>query len=630
MLVLLWLIPALPLAGSLLLSLLGGRLARRHLSWVGVGSVGSAALVTALVALDFLRLLPDTGFYRQTLWTWIDTSGFSVDVTWYLDALSLLMVAVITGVGFLIHLYSAEYMAGEKDEDYRRFFAYMNLFVASMLTLVLADNLLLLYLGWEGVGLCSYLLIGFWYRQSENGAAAQKAFIVTRIGDTALAIGLFIIFAQLKSLSIQDVQSLAFQLWPEGSTLAVAVAALLLAGAVGKSAQLPLQVWLPDAMAGPTPVSALIHAATMVTAGVYLIARMHTLFTLAPPVQFIVAVIGVGTLLLAGMSALVQRDIKRILAYSTISQIGYMFLALGVGAWSAAMFHFLTHACFKALLFLAAGAVIVSLHHEQDIFKMGGLRRSLPLIFWTFVIGAAALSGLPLITSGFYSKDWILWAAWSSPIGGPWLWAGGTLGALLTGLYSFRLIFRVFFGDLRTVPDHRPGALISCPLIVLAVLSLGVGFLEIPQTLGDVTWFSGYLSHALPIFHPVPSAHDDEALVQWSVAIASLLGIGLAALLFWPGRTLQDFVAARPWARRIEIFLRHGWGFDRLYQRVLVGPWLSMTRSPGDVMDDGYAAMAHAACWFNALFGRLQTGRVRWYAATTATAALFLIGWFAL
>ncbi len=420
---LLWLIPALPLAGFLTLTLIGDRLSRRHMAWVGAGSVGGAALVTALVAVDFVGRLPDTASYRHTLWTWIETSGLSVGIAWYLDALSLLMTAVITGVGFLIHVYSIEYM--REDEGYRRFFAYMNLFVACMLTLVLADNLLLLYLGWEGVGLCSYLLIGFWYRQSANGAAAQKAFIVTRIGDTAFAIGLFLLFANLRTLSIQEVQSLAAQAWPIGSDIAMLVAALFLAGAVGKSAQLPLQVWLPDAMAGPTPVSALIHAATMVTAGVYLIARMHTLFTLAPPVQYAVAIIGVVTLLLAGLSALAQRDIKRILAYSTISQIGYMFLALGVGAWSAALFHFLTHACFKALLFLAAGAVIVSVHHEQDIFRMGGLRRPLPLTFWTFLIGAAALSGLPLITSGFYSKDWILWSAWSSPIGGPWLWLGG-------------------------------------------------------------------------------------------------------------------------------------------------------------------------------------------------------------
>ncbi|MGZ8386096.1 MAG: proton-conducting transporter transmembrane domain-containing protein, partial [Nitrospira sp.] len=288
MISLLWLIPVLPLAGFLLLALYGGRLTRHQIAWVGCGSVGTAAVTTALVAADFFRTFPDHESYQQTLWNWIDTSGMTVGISWYLDALSLLMVAVITGIGFLIHLYSAEYMA--HDDGYARFFAYMNLFVSAMLTLVLADNLLLLYLGWEGVGICSYLLIGFWYREPEYGTAAQKAFIVTRIGDTAFAIGLFILFMQFKTLSIQQVQSLATEAWPVGSNLAMIVAVLFLIGAVGKSAQLPLQVWLPDAMAGPTPVSALIHAATMVTAGVYLIARMHHLFTLAPLVQEIIAV----------------------------------------------------------------------------------------------------------------------------------------------------------------------------------------------------------------------------------------------------------------------------------------------------------------------------------------------------
>ena len=338
------------------------------------------------------------------------------------------MVLVITIVGFLIHVYSAEYMF--EDEGYSRFFAYMNLFVSAMLILVLADNLVFLYLGWEGVGLCSYLLIGFWYSDPVNGRAARKAFIVTRIGDTALAIGLFLLFTNLGTLNIQELMLTASTKWSVGSETAILAAALLLGGALGKSAQLPLQVWLPDAMAGPTPVSALIHAATMVTAGVYLIARTHVLFELAPPVQNAVAVIGAATLLIAGFSAIVQNDIKRVLAYSTISQIGYMFLALGVGAWSAAMFHFMTHAFFKALLFLGAGVVILAQHGEHNIFKMGGLRKKLPSTFWTFLIGSASLSALPLVTAGFYSKDLILWQAWSSSSGSVALWAAGLAGRL--------------------------------------------------------------------------------------------------------------------------------------------------------------------------------------------------------
>ncbi len=629
MLRLLWLIPALPLAGFLVLALFGGRFSRRQIVWVGCGSVGTAALVTALVGADFLRGFPDRPSYHQTLWNWIDTSGMTVGVSWYLDALSLLMVAVITGIGFLIHLYSVEYMSG--DDGYARFFAYMNLFLAAMLTLVLADNLPLLYLGWEGVGLCSYLLIGFWYREPEYGAAAQKAFIVTRIGDTAFAVGLFILFTQLKSLSIQQVQTLAADAWPVGSNLAVIVAVLFLAGAVGKSAQLPLQVWLPDAMAGPTPVSALIHAATMVTAGVYLIARMHRLFELAPPVLEAVAVIGLLTLLLAACSALVQRDIKRALAYSTMSQIGYMFLALGVGAWSAALFHFLTHSCFKALLFLAAGSVIHSLRHEQDIFRMGGLRRQLPLTFWTFLIGAAAMSGVPFITSGFYSKDWILWSAWSSPLSHRWIWFGALLGTLLTGLYSFRLIFRVFFGEVRTPPSGAPGVAMLVPLVVLAFFAVTVGFLELPRTLGDLPLFSQYLSHVLPTIETIPGMDESvEAHEQIAVTCSALLGIGLAAVLFLPRANVADRLAGTSLGRTLLPFWQGGWGFDRMYDGLIVRPWLHLTRESGEIIDRCYESLVVAAESFHGWLSRTQTGHVRWYAATVAVGALVLLGLFAM
>ncbi|HEY5255588.1 MAG TPA: NADH-quinone oxidoreductase subunit L, partial [Acidobacteriaceae bacterium] len=356
MLSLLWLIPAIPFASTLVLALFGRGLSKRTVAITGVGSVGLSALISlAIVPAYLASQMP----YVQVLWTWMNVAGFRPEIAFYLDPVSLLMLVVVTFVSFLIHLYSAESM--ERDEGYSRFFAYMNLFVASMVVLVLANNLLLLYLGWEGVGLCSYLLIGFWYRDSANGLAARKAFIVTRVGDTAMLIGLFLLYHSLGTLRIQELMHLASARWHIGSPYAVAAAALLLGGAVGKSAQLPLQTWLPDAMAGPTPTSALIHAATMVTAGVYLIARTHVLFALAPEVQFAVAVIGAATLVLAGCSALTQPDIKRVLAYSTVSQIGYMFLALGVGSWAAALFHFMAHAFFKALLFLSAGIVIDAL-----------------------------------------------------------------------------------------------------------------------------------------------------------------------------------------------------------------------------------------------------------------------------
>ena len=493
---LIWLIPALPFAGFLILVLAGSHLSGRGVSVIGVGAVGLSAAVAVPTAIRFILAPPPAGAYTQPLWEWLSVSGFAPAIALYLDALAVVMVLVVAIVGFFILLYSAEHMAGEK--GFSRFFAYMDLFVGSMLTLVLADNLLLLYLGWEGVGLCSYLLIGFWYQDSANGEAANKAFIVTRIGDTAMAIGLILLVVHLGTLNIQDILSAAPRQLGQGSNIAFWAALLILGGALGKSAQLPLQTWLPDAMAGPTPVSALIHAATMVAAGVYLIARMHLLFTMAPPVQELVAVIGAATLLMAAASALTQWDIKRILAYSTISQIGYMFLALGVGAWSAAIFHFMTHAFFKALLFLAAGVVIKSLGDEHDIHKMGGLRRELPVTFWTFLIGAASLSALPLVTAGFYSKDMILFAAFASERGNVWLWAAGIAGAFLTGLYAFRMVFLVFFGKARTGVTERPGTAVQLPLIVLAVLSLVSGFIQMPAVIAPITLFADFLARSLP------------------------------------------------------------------------------------------------------------------------------------
>jgi NADH-quinone oxidoreductase subunit L len=540
MLELVWLIPLLPFVGFLVLAIAGSRLSQPQVALIGVGSVGLAALLAILVAVSFLGSLPSRPAYGQTLWTWMAVAGFTPTIGLYLDALSLIMVLVVTGVGWLIHLYAAEFM--QPEEGYSRFFAYMNLFVGSMLTLVLADNLLLLYLGWEGVGLCSYLLIGFWYLDATNGQAARKAFLVTRLGDTAMAIGLFMLFTNLGTLDIQALMQRAVQTWPVGAGMATAVAALLLGGAVGKSAQLPLHTWLPDAMAGPTPVSALIHAATMVTAGVYLIARLHVLFTLAPGVQAVVAVSGVLTLLIAGCSALVQRDIKRVLAYSTISQIGYMFLALGVGAWSAAIFHLMTHAFFKALLFLAAGAVILSLHHEHDIFHMGGLWRRLPFVFVTFLIGSASLAGFPLITAGFFSKDLILWQTWASVHSSRWLWGAGVVGALLTTVYSFRLVFRVFFGPERTPVHTTPRFRIRVVLVVLALLSLVGGWLEVPETIGHLwpgfrtvlahrTIFTDIVQTTLPAPLVNATGSDTELTVQIITSAVVLCGILLAAVL---------------------------------------------------------------------------------------------------
>ncbi|MGH8034975.1 MAG: NADH-quinone oxidoreductase subunit L, partial [Lysobacterales bacterium] len=436
MLDLLFLVFALPLAGFLILAFARGRLGETAAACVGVGSIGAAAALTALIGWQFLSHPPEGQVYTQALWQWLSVDSLTVRFSLRLDALSLVMMGVITGVGFFIHLFAAWYMRG--DEGYDRFFSYMNLFVASMLFLVLGDNLLFLYMGWEGVGLSSYLLIGFWYKDAANGTAARKAFVITRVGDTFMAVGLFILWNELGTLHIQDVMARASEQWAVGAPLATICALLILGGAVGKSAQLPLQTWLPDAMAGPTPVSALIHAATMVTAGVYLVARTHVLFELSPVALACVGWVGALTALLAGFTALTQTDIKRVLAYSTMSQIGYMFLALGAGAWSAGIFHLMTHAFFKALLFLSAGSVILALHHEQDIFKMGGLRKDLPFVFWCFVVGGAALVAVPP-TAGFFSKDEILWQAWATGHHG--LAVAGLFGAFLTAIYTSRLIF---------------------------------------------------------------------------------------------------------------------------------------------------------------------------------------------
>ena len=620
---LLWLIPALPLAGFLVLAATGGGLPRPAIALVGVASVGLSALVALLVGYDFIALRPPGDAYVQTLWRWIDVAGFTPTIGFSLDALSLVMVLVVTVVGFLIHLYSAESM--QEEEGYNRFFAYMNLFVAAMCTLVLADNLLCLYLGWEGVGLCSYLLIGFWYRDPANGLAARKAFVVTRAGDVAFTVGLLLLYTQLGTLDIQELMRRATQAWPTGSGLATAAALLLLGGAVGKSAQLPLQTWLPDAMAGPTPVSALIHAATMVTAGVYLIARTHALYALAPAVQTAVAVIGALTLLLAGFSALAQNDIKRVLAYSTISQIGYMFLALGVGAWTAAIFHFMTHAFFKALLFLSAGVVIQSLHDEHDIFKMGGLRTRLPVAFWTFVIGAASLAALPLVTAGFYSKDLILWQAWSSAQGSRWLWAAGWVGALLTGAYIFRVVFIAFLGEPKTEPGLRPGFRVKLPLIVLATLSVAGGWIELPPLLGHVALFSTLIQRALPATDMAHAGAHIEALLALAAALASLAGIFAGYWFFLRHRSWVDWLLHTRGGAALRSFWHGGFGFDTLYDRVFVRPYLALARTNrGDFIDSGYAVLVRLCRLAHRGLSASQDGQVRRYAGAIALGAVIV------
>jgi NADH-quinone oxidoreductase subunit L len=616
MLRLLWLVPAIPLASALALAIL--RLSQRAVAWIGTCSIAASSLISLLVSISFVNAPPVSGAYTQVLWRWFDVNGLRPEIALYLDPLSLIMMVVVAFVSFLIHLYSTEFMSG--DEGYGRFFAYMNLFVGCMLILVLADNLLLLYLGWEGVGLCSYLLIGFWYRDPTNGRAGRKAFIVTRVGDTAMVIGLFLLFHELGTLNIQELMLHATQQWHIGSSPAVAAALLLLGGAVGKSAQLPLQTWLPDAMAGPTPVSALIHAATMVTAGVYLIARTHVLYSLAPQAQFAVAVIGAATLLMAGVSALTQHDLKRVLAYSTISQIGYMFLALGVGAWPAAIFHFMTHALFKALLFLGAGIVIESLDGEHDIFRMGGLRKELPVAFWTFLIAGCSLAGLPLITAGAFSKGWIIWGAYSAANGSAGFWVVALGGVFLTALYTFRMIFLVFFGQKKSQVTRMPGPAMVVPCIILAFLSIAGGYVKTPFSnyLGTVLHWDSTVTHGVSF-----GENTSEAIT----ALVFLLGASLAYMLFLRRRKWATSMVSRPMGNLLHRLWLSDWGMDWLYDRIFVRPVIWMARvGKGDLVDAFYAGVGrlNEVAWHG--MSRTQSGKLRWYAAAIAAGAIVLIG----
>lgn len=605
-------IPAFPAISSVILTVLSGRLTHREAARLGVGSMALSFAVTVWIAVMFLAAPPEGHVYTEHVWSWIDIGGLAGNVSFQLDSLSLIMMLVITGVGFLIHSYSTLYMAG--DAQYSRFFACMNMFVAAMLVLVMADNFLLLFMGWEGVGLCSYLLIGYWYDEPANVRAANKAFLVTRGGDVAMMIGLLLLYSQFGTLHIGRILQQAPTVWAVGAPMAVLAAGLLLVGALGKSGQVPLQVWLPDAMAGPTPVSALIHAATMVTAGVYLIARTHVLFELAPPVQHLVGVLGAASIIIAGLAALVQTDIKRVLAYSTISQVGYMFMALGVGAYSAAMFHFFTHAIFKALLFMAAGAVIVALHHEQNIFKMGGLKKPLKTVYVTFLVGAMSLAAVPFITAGFWSKEEILHAAATSPHSDMLFFAVGVIGAFITGLYTFRLVFIVFFGDEHGHIHHAPGKALVRPLVILAVLATVAGFFDFP-----FGWFSHFMEYTLPEVR-----HEGEMsfLLQILAGGVGLVGIALAYVIYFPRGSAKPETEPRG----IHRFLYGGLGFDTLYTGLIAWPYVEAAHANRkDMLHLPAFAIRQGLYGTGLMLRAAQNGKLRWYLAVMAGGAAMAI-----
>ena len=588
-----------PLIGFLILAIGRDRISEKLATWVGVGSMGLSMLSALVACAVFLN--GGQAAQNIVLWTWLSVGGFAPNFGLWLDGLSVTMVGVITGVGFLIHLFASWYMKGEA--GFARFFSYLNLFVASMLLLVLGDNLLLLYLGWEGVGICSYLLIGFYYQNRANGRAAIKAFTVTRVGDVFLAIGLFVLFKEFGTLSISQIITDAPKLFSTNDPQMIFATTMLIGGAMGKSAQIPLHTWLADAMAGPTPVSALIHAATMVTAGVYLIARMHPLFILTPEILlYWVGGVGAISMIVASFCAMAQTDIKRVLAYSTMSQLGMMFMALGVGAWQVAIFHLMTHAFFKALLFLASGAVIISTHHEQDIFKMGGLCKKIPLVFWSFVVGGGALVALPFVTVGFYSKEAILWETYAA--GYMSLFWAGVFGAFLTAFYTFRLIWITFFGQEKTHAHGLSGISYALPLAVLIVLSTGLGALIHPPLAGVLPESIG------------KTLTEGKHTAEFIAVGATALGLVCAYILYGlnQGKFLTYFKQSYV-GSAIYHWCYHGLGFDALYDLVFVKPFLLMTKLlKSDPVDKTWNVLPALTSIGNKIVTKTQTGLLRSHA----------------
>ncbi len=675
-----WLIPLFPMLGAIVNGLFGKRLPKGLVHTIACGTMFLSFLVSVWGFLT-LRGLPVTErVLVQKLFPWIVSGGTMVDLGYLLDPLSCVMILVVTGVGFLIHVYSIGYM--HHDPSYSRFFTYLNLFAFAMLTLVLGDSFLVMFVGWEGVGLCSYLLIGFWFEDAAKAAAGMKAFIVNRIGDFGFLLGMFLIFWVFGTLDFLEVSARAPSLLVAGGGIVTAATLLLFVGATGKSAQIPLYVWLPDAMAGPTPVSALIHAATMVTAGVYMIGRTNVLFSMAPTSMAVVSTVGALTAIFAGTIAITQNDIKRVLAYSTVSQLGYMFIGMGVGAYVAGIFHLMTHAFFKACLFLGSGSVIHGMHEEQDMRKMGGLRKYMPHTFLTFLIATIAIAGLPPL-AGFFSKDEILWKAWDN--GFKFQWFLGFAAAGITAFYMFRLVFMTFFGKERFDPHevhvHESAPSMTVPLWVLAALSLVGGWVGIPAALGGANHFHHWLA---PVLDPAAlhetahasadldgllgtrtawaaegaehgaaagqghggapqagahgesaaAAHHDPAeyvLMFLSVAYA-LVGILVAFFLYVLRPDLPKMVAGK--CKALYELLLNKYYVDEIYQAVIVDTTLALATFfwafwdvvviDGIVNGTGYLVRAVGGG-----LRQLQTGRVQAYAATLLFGVVVLVAYYA-
>ncbi len=653
----LWLIPLLPFAGFLVNGLLGRKLPNPIVSIIALLTTGGSFLLALNAAAHFSSLtLP----YVEHLAPWIQAGTFRADFAYSLDQLTLVMLLIVTGVGFLIHIYSIGYMAHE--EGFWRFFAYLNLFMFFMLTLVLAENFLLVFVGWEGVGLASYLLIGFYFARNSAANAGKKAFVVNRIGDFGFLLAMFLVVAHFGTLSFQSVFDQIAQHPEMHGGVLTAIALCLVLGATGKSAQIPLYIWLPDAMEGPTPVSALIHAATMVTAGVYMTARCHAIFDRSPLALSVVAIIGAATCIFAATIGMAQTDIKRVLAYSTVSQLGYMFLACGVASYSAAIFHLVTHAFFKALLFLAAGSVIHALHGEQDMRHMGGLRSKIPITFWTMTAGVFAISGIPPL-AGFVSKDEILYKAFIAGGIGPIVWFIGLVTAALTAFYMFRLWFMTFFGQWRgddnpqpaengghvTHGIHESRGLMLFPLAVLALLATVGGLLGWPDALGGNNWLGHFLSPVFteqhlpfaqammaadagpaPIQTPVHEGSTQTEFILMGISILAVFSGWFAAFILYVRKPEMPAKLAKQFSLIYSLVFNKYW-IDEIYTAIVVRPinafarvvlWWTVDR--GLVDGSAYAA-AGTAMGLGSIMRRLQSGNIRSYAGWLAGGAAALI-----
>jgi NADH-quinone oxidoreductase subunit L len=610
----------------------GARMGRRVVNVVGPG-VMFAAFAVASWAFAAVLAMPPGSALHFTLWRWIEAGSFHVDFGLRVDALSAVMVMIVTGVGSFIHLYSAGYMA--HDDDFARYFTYLNLFAFSMLILVLADNLLMMFVGWEGVGLCSYLLIGFWYTNPKFAYNGRKAFVVNRIGDAGFVLGMLTIVA---ALAKHGVWTLNFVAMHHHAALlggaATAAGLLLVVGATGKSAQIPLYVWLPDAMVGPTPVSALIHAATMVTAGVYMIARLNFLYVLGPEAMLVVATIGAVTACFAATIAIVQPDIKRVLAYSTVSQLGYMFLGVGSGAFAAGIFHLMTHAFFKGLLFLCSGSVIHALSGEQDMNKMGGLRRKMPITYWTMMAASLAISAVPGF-SGYFSKDLILEGAYES--GHLWLWGLGVITAGLTSFYIFRLMFLTFHGDSRVEPDkehhlHESPPVMTIPLVVLAIAAVIGGWVGLPNGFlwGDA--FARFLSPVVGTYRPLVEGGIPALGLSAIATLFGFTGIFLAWLLYirMPGLPAQ--IQYR--AQALYTVLLEKYYIDELYDLVVTRPLFfisSVVLNQGvdrGLIEGTVGAAATGVEVGGEVVRRTETGNVQHYALVYLLGAIGIVAYY--